>query len=135
MAKYLMRFDDINSKMDWDKFCKIKIILEKYNIKSILGVIPICRDQNLLISKEYKDYYNYLRRCKSYGDNIAQHGFEHVYDSSRKGIYGSSKNSEFAGHSLKKQIEKLNKDKLILQKNQYGNQYLWLLHTHLIWIH
>lgn len=111
-----MRFDDINSKMDWEKFLKLKIILEKYNIKSILGVIPICKDQNLLVSKEYPNYYDYLRKCKSFGDNIAQHGYEHLYDSTNKGIYGSTKNSEFAGHPLNKQIRKLSKGKSILNK-------------------
>ena len=37
MAHYLMRFDDINPRMDWERFLKIKNILEKYKIKNQLS--------------------------------------------------------------------------------------------------
>ena len=67
-----------------------------------------------MISKKKKNYYEYLRKCKKYGDSIAQHGFEHIYDSISRGIYGNSKNSEFAGHSYLKQLKKLQDGKNIL---------------------
>ena len=120
MAKYLVRFDDINSRMDWDKFFIIKNCLEKYNIKAILGVVPDCRDDFLMVSKPLINYYCYLRECKSYGDSIAQHGYKHKYDTKVKGFFGSSSNSEFAGHSRESQFEKLVKGKEILK-----NELLW----------
>ena len=120
MAKYLMRFDDINPMMDWKRFLFLKKILEKYNIKSILGVVPDCKDKNLFYSKPFREYYEFLRKYKSFGDTIAQHGFTHIYDSKSKGIFGSSKNSEFAGHSYKMQLKKLKSGKEILNK-----EYLW----------
>ena len=58
MSKYLMRFDDINSRIDWDRFFKIKEKLEKYQIKSILGVVPTCLDENLFSSKPLDKYYD-----------------------------------------------------------------------------
>ena len=116
MARYLIRFDDINSRMDWDKFFILKKCLEKYNIKSILGVIPDCCDDFLFASKPFKKYYEYLRKYKSYGDAIAQHGYKHIYDSNSKGFFGSSYNSEFAGLNFKKQFKKLLKGKKILQR-------------------
>ena len=73
-----------------------------------MGVVPDCKDKNLMISRKRKDYYEYLRKCRTYGDSIAQHGYEHKYDSISRGIYGNTKNSEFAGHVYKKQLEKKN---------------------------
>lgn len=116
MAKYLMRFDDVNSRMDWEKFLLLKRHLEKYNIKSILGVVPNCKDEFLFAAKPNKDFFNFLRKCKLYGDSIAQHGYEHRYDSKSRGIYGTSANSEFAGHSYEIQFNKLNNGKKILEK-------------------
>ena len=55
MARYLMRFDDINARMDWERFFSVKSTLEKYNIKSILGVIPKCEDRFIEVGKiKYK---------------------------------------------------------------------------------
>ena len=116
MAKYLVRFDDITSRMDWNNFFVLKNCLEKHKIKSILGVVPNCKDQFLSVSQPNKNFYQYLRQCKSYGDSIAQHGYEHKYDSIAKGIYSSSNNSEFAGHPFKVQFSKLHKGKKILKK-------------------
>ena len=116
MAKYLMRFDDVNPRMNWDKFLVLKNVLEKYNIKSILGVVPYCRDHKLFFGKQKKNYDQILLGYKLFGDTIAQHGFEHVYDSNKKGYFGSSRNSEFAGHSLSTQIDKLYRGKCYLEK-------------------
>ena len=60
MVKYLMRFDDINSRQDWERFFNIKNLLEKYNIKSILGVVPNCLDEDLYSGKSFDGYYDYL---------------------------------------------------------------------------
>ena len=116
MSKYLMRFDDINPRMDWQRFLKIKKILEEYNITSILGVVPDCRDYNLMVSNTFPNYFNYLRRCKSFGDVIAQHGYHHIYDSNSKGIFSNRLKSEFAGHELKKQLKKILRGKNILKR-------------------
>ena len=118
MAKYLIRFDDINSRIDWDRFLKIKKKLEKYQIKSILGVVPNCLDENLFSSKPLDKYYDYLRECKKYGDKIAQHGFTHIYDSKKSGFFGRSKCSEFAGHKIEEQLRRLKIGKSILEDEQ-----------------
>lgn len=116
MAKYLMRFDDINARMDWDRFFTIKKVLEKYDIKSILGVVPKCEDKSLEVGKINPYYIENLKKYSSYGDVIAQHGYKHLYDSELPGLFGNSPNSEFAGNSYKKQFTKLSKGKKILKK-------------------
>ena len=93
MAKYLMRFDDINSRMNWDKFLVLKNVLEKYNIKSMLGVVPNCKDHTYF-GKPAKNYNQRLLKYKLFGHNSST-CFEHLYDPKQKGYFGSSRNSEF----------------------------------------
>ena len=116
MARYLMRFDDINSRMDWNRFFIIKKVLEKYNIRSILGVVPNCQDKTLEVGRKNPNFFENLRKFSLYGDVIAQHGYDHVYDSKSSGFFGNTLNSEFSGHSYQKQINKLSKGKAILEK-------------------
>ena len=116
MAKYLIRFDDINPRMNWDSFLDLKLILEENNIKSILGVIPDCKDTEFLNYKENKSFINLLNNYKEYGDSIAQHGYQHIYDSKDRGIFGSDDKSEFAGLDFKTQLTRIKSGKDILIK-------------------
>ncbi len=118
MTYYIIRFDDINPRMNWKRFNKLKSIIDKYNIKSILGVIPKCEDKTISQFPECKNYISNLRRMKLEGDIIAQHGFTHMTDSKSKGLFGTERNSEFAGLDYKTQYERIYKGKKILIKNQ-----------------
>ena len=114
MTYYLLRFDDINPNMNWEKFNKLKLIINKYKIKSILGVIPKCEDKSIAKFPEYKNYLINLQKMKSEGDFIAQHGYTHVTDSKDKGLYGNERRSEFAGLDYQTQYERIKKGKKIL---------------------
>ena len=73
MTYYLLRFDDINPKMNWERFYKIKSVVNKYNkitLKSSQNVMTM-RYQNF----ENKNYISQLQMMKSNGDLIAQHGY------------------------------------------------------------
>ena len=117
MAKYLIRFDDINPRMNFERFLDLKLILEKNNIKSILGVIPDCKDREFLNFAYNKSFIKLIKKFKDYGDTIAQHGYQHIYDSKERGIFGSGKNSEFAGLDFKTQLVRLKSGKDILIKH------------------
>ena len=43
-AKYILRFDDICSTMNWNKWNSIEDILIKHNIKPILAIVPDNKD-------------------------------------------------------------------------------------------
>ena len=60
MAKYLVRFDDITSRMDWNNFLVLKKCLEKHGIKSILGVVPNCKDQFLSVSQPNENFFMHI---------------------------------------------------------------------------
>ena len=96
MAYYLIRFDDINPRMNFKKLYKLKNIINKYKIKSILGVIPKCEDKSISNFPENKNLHQ-IREMKSNGDFIAQHGFQHITDSKDKGLFGNVKDLNLQG--------------------------------------
>lgn len=119
MVKYLIRFDDICPTMKWNSFYKFKNLLEEKNIKSILAVIPMNRDEKFNFS-ENKDFFHTLRKFKKYGDTIAQHGYTHEYLTKDPGILQINNASEFSGLSYDVQYERLRKGKSILE-----NEGIW----------
>lgn len=114
MAYYIIRFDDINPNMNWVRFNKLKSIINKYKIKSILGVVPKCEDKEISKFPKYENYFLDLQKMKLEGDLIAQHGYTHITDSRNKGLFGKEKKSEFAGLDYPTQYERINKGKKIL---------------------
>ena len=120
MSKLLLRFDDVTPQMAWSNFLPFKNEIEDLEIKSILGVVPNCKDKNLNIERANQDFFNLLRQYRDYGDNIFQHGTFHDYSNNSSGILGINNNSEFAGLNLHDQIELLKIGKQILQ-----NEEIW----------
>ena len=118
MTYYIIRFDDINPKMNWVRFNKLKSIINKYKIKSILGVVPKCEDKEISKFPEYENYFIDLQKMKLEGDFIAQHGYTHIPDSRNKGLFGNEKKSEFAGLDYRTQYERINNGKKILIENK-----------------
>ena len=115
--KYLLRFDDICPTMDWNQWNRAVELLDKYDIKPLIGVIPSCADRKLNINPKRNDFWQYIKMLQEEGYAIAMHGFEHVYRTKSKGIVGVSHQSEFAGLSYEKQYRMLKEGKKILYEN------------------
>ena len=45
--KIAVRLDDITPDMDWERFYRFKALLDKYQIRPLIGVVPDNRDENL----------------------------------------------------------------------------------------
>ena len=45
--KVAVRLDDITPDMDWERFLKFKELLDRYQVKPLIGVVPENRDENL----------------------------------------------------------------------------------------
>lgn len=104
--KILIRFDDICPTMNWKEWNKATELLEKYNIKPLLGVIPECKDPDLWIDNPREDFWDYIKALEQKGYTIAMHGLYHQFE--------PGTHSEFAGLSYEKQYEKIQKGKTIL---------------------
>ena len=115
---YLIRLDDASEYMDVEKWNQIENILQKYNIKPIVGVIPDNKDNNF-VNKYEKDnlFWEKVIRWKQSGWEIALHGYDHVHITRNGGINPINYRSEFAGVELRKQKEKISKGIRIIRKN------------------
>ncbi|MBO5714183.1 MAG: DUF2334 domain-containing protein [Clostridia bacterium] len=117
--KYLLvRIDDVCSTMNQEKFNRVINLLNEYNVKPLLGVVPENRDDNLVVDKNQENFWEYVLDLTHQGYAISQHGYSHVYTSKDGGILKINNYSEFAGLSYNEQYNKLKCGKEIL--NQAG---------------
>lgn len=112
---FLLRFDDICPTMDWEQWNRAKKILDKYELKPLLGVIPDCQDSKLYINEERLDFWEYIRHLQKEGYVIAMHGYTHQYITKNPGLVGVGHKSEFSGLSYEEQYEKLKNGKKIFE--------------------
>jgi len=117
MRKILIRFDDICPTMDFIQFEKALKVLQTYNVKPLLGIVPDCKDPELQIEPYHEEFWEYIRQLKNKGYKLAMHGYTHVYDSHKRGIVNIGFHSEFAGHTYQEQYEKIKKGIETLKAN------------------
>ncbi len=105
---YIIRLDDAAPRMNHFKWKKIEILLRKYNIHPLIGIIPDVQDEELIIYEEDKNFWKKAKEWQTSGfAHLALHGYQHVYHTKCAGINPVNQRSEFAGVSLNKQKEML----------------------------
>lgn len=115
-SRFLIRIDDVHPEMDKKNFDRLITLLDTYNIKAILGVIPNNKDKSICRDKFDLNFWHNIKLLEKKGFLISQHGYNHVYDSNDGGLLKINKKSEFAGHNYEIQKEKLLKGKEELKK-------------------
>ena len=100
--KIAVRLDDITPDMDWQCFFRFKALLDQYQVKPLIGVVPDNRDENLRGSSESRkdapaDFYAYIRGLQEEGWSVALHGMNHVYSTKKGGLFPLNDFSEYAG--------------------------------------
>jgi len=114
MRQISVRFDDICPTMNYEKFELANNALREIGIKPLLGVVPECKDPELLIEQEHSDFWTYIRELQKQGYIIAMHGYTHFCDTHGKGVVNDSPNSEFVGLPYEVQFERIRKGKEVL---------------------
>lgn len=114
--KIAVRLDDITPDMDWERFLKFKALLDKYQVKPLIGVVPDNRDDNLKGSRQGApdDFWAYVKELQSQGWSVAMHGYRHIYSTDKGGIFPLNNFSEFAGVSYEEQLRMLTEGKRML---------------------
>ena len=118
--KATIRLDDITADMDWEKFNRMKTILDTYQIKPLIGVVPFNEDPNLKRQEKRNDFAQCLREWKQEGYSIALHGYKHIYINKKGGIFPLNDLSEYAGLPFEKQKRMIAKGKEQLEKMGIG---------------
>lgn len=122
-TQYLVRFDDICPTMNWSMWERVETLLNQYQVKPLLAVIPDCQDPNLAHSEARSDFWNRVREWERQGWTIAMHGYQHSYVTQEAGVLGIQKASEFVGISDQEQIEKIQKSMAIFKQQQVDPQF------------
>ena len=113
----MIRLDDITPDMDWERFYQAKEILDQYDIRPLIGVVPNNQDASLHKEEGREDFWNVIRGLQESGWAVAQHGTYHCYETEDSGILGINPFSEFAGLSYDVQVKKLQTGRKILEEN------------------
>ena len=118
--KILIRFDDIAENMNWDLMNKCEILFDELNIKPVMGVIPNNEDKDLMIYPKKENFWDMVKKWQLKGWEIAMHGYNHIYDkeTNKQDFFKYGGRSEFFGHTLDKQLEKMKKGLDIFKKNK-----------------
>lgn len=117
MPMLAIRLDDITPAMNWDNFMKVKEILDEYDIRPLIGIVPDNQDPKLNVGTARADFWEFMRKLQAEDWSIAQHGYQHLYTTEDSGILGINRFSEFAGIAYEDQFEKLRLGQEILQNN------------------
>lgn len=119
MTKYIMRLDDACPKRDVAKWDRMEILLDKYGVKPLVGVIPDCKDPDMDKYAEDVDFWTKrLPLWQEKGWTLALHGYNHVFKTDCGGINPVNKRSEFAGLPLDVQVSMIADGVAVLRK--YG---------------
>ena len=112
-----IRMDDITPDMDWAKFLRFKELCDLYQVKPLIGVVPENQDAMLHIDEERDDFWECLLQLEKEGWVIAQHGYNHLYSTKKKGCFPLNAISEYAGKHYEEQLANLKKGKQILESH------------------
>lgn len=111
-----VRMDDITADMDWDKFYRFKSILDQNGVKPLIGIVPDNQDQKLHIKDCREDFFAIVKELMNEGWSVAQHGVNHVYETTKGGLFPLNSYSEFAGLPYEKQYKKIQEGKRLLEE-------------------
>jgi peptidoglycan/xylan/chitin deacetylase (PgdA/CDA1 family) len=103
--------------MDRDKWNRIEQVLDRYNVKPIVAVIPSNEDPKQNIDEYDHTFWEKVKKWQEKGWAIALHGYNHVYTTKHGGLVPINKKSEFAGLPYEAQEEKIKKGISIFRRH------------------
>jgi len=121
--------DDASPTMSLEKWNRLEKLLDKYQIKPIVAVIPNNKDPKLLLNYPSNQFWQKVKVWQDKRWTIALHGFEHKYTTEAKSIVPINNYSEFAGLPLEEQKLKIKSGIKIFNKNSI-NCRMWVAPAH-----
>jgi predicted deacetylase len=107
-ARYLIRLDDACAEMDCSRWTGIETVLDEFNVKPIVAVVPNNQDAELKRQPADADFWSKVRRWQAKGWSIAMHGHTHVmHPTDERLLVPYYKRSEFAGLAYDEQKAKI----------------------------
>ena len=114
----IIRMDDLCPTMNKDNFERYVQLFDRLKIKPLLGVVPMNRDNYLMVSDSDEFFFERITELKNNGYSIAMHGCHHIMrDYKGRSLVTHRTTSEFSGLSLNDQIDILNRGKIELEQH------------------
>ena len=129
-ANYLIRFDDISPYMNWDVWSEVEFMLDRYDIRPIVAIVPDCKDESIMVDSHHGDFWRKVREWESKGWSIALHGYQHKFVTYDPGIVGINHYSEFSGLDAKDQERKIDQGLKIFKENNCQKPHIWVAPAH-----
>lgn len=130
MTTYIIRLDDICPTMKPEPFQAVMAACRQAGVTGILGVIPDNKDVSLQPHAADPSFWKRIKELASAGWIIAQHGYQHVYETKASGILGLRSRSEFAGLPYDIQYRKLAAGQQLLQQQLEQAVTWWMAPAH-----
>lgn len=124
-TRYIIRLDDACPTMNHEKWERMEMLLDKYGIQPMVGVIPHNEDSKQIIDSEDNEFWNKVKVWKDKNWAIALHGYNHVYSTKEGGMNPFWHKSEFAGHPLEIQKEKIRNGVAIMRNHGINPKYFF----------
>jgi len=115
--------------MNQERWAIVERLLNKYNIKPIVAVVPNNRDPFLIRSKPDPNFWERVRQWQSMGWHIAMHGYSHEALTANKGLVPLHNKSEFAGVSESEQRQRI-RSSFELFRNNGVEPKIWVAPFH-----
>jgi predicted deacetylase len=128
-AQYLLRFDDLCPtllKRRWERFLPL---IEEFQIKPILAVVPDNRDRELMHNEPDPEFWAGMRAMEAGGATIGLHGYQHICRSIGKSLIPLHAHSEFCGISRQTQQQWIETGLQILRGHGL-NPRIWVAPRH-----
>lgn len=106
-VRYLLRIDDLCPTVDRQGWHALRNVLEEFQIRPILAVVPDNRDPALCASDPDGSFWSDIKRMEENGAAIGLHGFQHLCMENGRSLVPLHKSSEFAGASFDVQSERI----------------------------
>lgn len=128
--KYIVRLDDACPRMNRKNWERIEIILDRYNIKPIVAVIPDNQSHEFDQWEYDNQFWQKVEGWQEKGWHIALHGYNHIYNSTgKRSLIRINNYSEFAGLPYRTQAAKIEKGlKIFSYHSIYTN--IWIAPAH-----
>lgn len=118
-AKYIVRLDDACPQMNHENWHRMEELLDKYQVKPLVGVIPDNHDPEFTWPEDER-FWERARSWQDKGWTIAQHGCRHLYLPEAKRRYfqkSHSLHTEWAGVDGEVQKQMMREGYNLLREN------------------
>ena len=127
--KFFIRLDDACPRMHSENWKRVLKILNTFDIKPIIAVIPDNQDESLMYDKENEKFWNLVKDWQNQDFIIGLHGYQHNYVNNESGILKINNFSEFSALTLADQVEKISKAFAIFESHEIKPK-VWIAPGH-----